>query len=162
LTDAEASGPIASDDFRGRAITTAIAEQSSNNPCLTVVVWVVAVFVPLLVAVEFVATVVVAVVAVVVVAVVVVGGGCVAVVTSVVVVGGGEVVVDGPVDDGSARTVAAVSKSSSPAVMPAITPCSRTDAQYCCCGDGSPFGARLCCVRGPVRGGSRGGRRGCR
>jgi hypothetical protein len=51
----------------------------------------------------------------------------VVVVTSVVV---GAVVVDGEVGGGSARAFGAASISSAPAVMPAITPCGRTDAQY--------------------------------
>jgi hypothetical protein len=75
------------------------------------------------------ALVVVSTVAVVVVAPVVVS----AVVVSAVVVGGGEVVVDGLVGDGSARTFATANvSSSSPAVMPAITPRGLTDGQYRC------------------------------
>jgi hypothetical protein len=67
------------------------------------------------------------------VAVVVVAPVVVVVVVSAVVVGGGEVVVDGLVGDGSARTFATANvSSSSPAVMPAITPRGLTDGQYRC------------------------------
>jgi hypothetical protein len=56
--------------------------------------------------------------------------GCVSVVTGAVVVVTGAVVPDGSVGGGSARALAAPSASSTPAVMPAITPRSCTDGQY--------------------------------
>lgn len=122
LLDEAARGQIASAATRGRTITTAVTEQRRRRPYRTSAARVGVVFVATVV----VAAVVVPVVVSVVVVGAVVGGGCVVVAT---VVGGGVVAV-GVVGDGSARAPEAASISSAPAVMPAITPCDRTDGQY--------------------------------
>ena len=115
---------MSSGGCRGRTSANAAATQPGPNVCVAAVVLVgddavvVAGTVGLVVAVV-VAAVVVGVVSVVTASVVV---AIVVVVTSVVVV-------DGSVGGGSARALIAPSATSTPAVMPAITPRSRTSGQ---------------------------------